>query len=101
MAGIGKSAISRTRAARFKEEGLLDASFFFKRSNRDRGTAALLFTKPARAKKEDSVEPMKVMSLYQLVSVEVILFDRNWYKGVMLGADFDQFIFRNLENLEF
>ena len=43
-AGTGKSTISRTVAGQFKEQGILGASFFFKRGERDRGNAALLFT---------------------------------------------------------
>ncbi|GAB1318169.1 Vegetative incompatibility protein HET-E-1 [Madurella fahalii] len=44
MAGTGKSTISRTIAQSFADKGLLGASFFFKRGERDRGNAALLFT---------------------------------------------------------
>lgn len=43
MAGIGKSTISRTVAKDFKEEGLLGASFFFRRGEGDRGNATKLF----------------------------------------------------------
>ncbi|KAJ5661456.1 uncharacterized protein N7477_009072 [Penicillium maclennaniae] len=44
MAGTGKSTIARTVAQGFKERGLLGASFFFKRGEADRGTAAYLIT---------------------------------------------------------
>ncbi|KAJ9136831.1 Pfs, NACHT and WD domain-containingprotein [Pleurostoma richardsiae] len=44
MAGTGKSTISRTLAQSFDEQKCLGASFFFKRGERDRGDAALLFT---------------------------------------------------------
>ncbi|KAK3902612.1 hypothetical protein C8A05DRAFT_15350, partial [Staphylotrichum tortipilum] len=44
MAGTGKSTISRTVAQSFADRGLLGASFFFKRGERGRGNAALLFT---------------------------------------------------------
>jgi hypothetical protein len=44
MAGTGKSTISRTVAQYFKEKGQLGASFFFKRGERDRGTAKMFFT---------------------------------------------------------
>ncbi|KAK4148501.1 vegetative incompatibility protein HET-E-1 [Chaetomidium leptoderma] len=44
MAGTGKSTISRTVAQSFADRGLLGASFFFKRGERDRSNAALLFT---------------------------------------------------------
>jgi WD40 repeat protein len=44
MAGTGKSTISRTVAQSFADEGILGASFFFKRGERDRGDAARLFT---------------------------------------------------------
>ncbi|KAH6883946.1 vegetative incompatibility protein HET-E-1 [Thelonectria olida] len=43
-AGMGKSTISRTMAESFADKGDLGASFFFKRGERDRGSAALLFT---------------------------------------------------------
>ncbi|KAK4033059.1 vegetative incompatibility protein HET-E-1 [Parachaetomium inaequale] len=43
MAGTGKSTISRTVAQSFANKGVLGASFFFKRGERDRGNAALLF----------------------------------------------------------
>jgi hypothetical protein len=44
VAGTGKSTISRTAAGRFKERGVLGASFFFKRGERDRGDATLFVT---------------------------------------------------------
>jgi NACHT domain len=44
MAGTGKSTISRTVAQSFADTGDLGASFFFKRGERDRSSAALLFT---------------------------------------------------------
>ncbi|KAJ8063411.1 hypothetical protein OCU04_008631 [Sclerotinia nivalis] len=44
MAGTGKSTISRTVAQSFAGKGILGGSFFFKRGERDRGNAALLFT---------------------------------------------------------
>ncbi|KAK4144138.1 uncharacterized protein C8A04DRAFT_36800 [Dichotomopilus funicola] len=43
MAGTGKSTISRTVAQSFANKGVLGASFFFKRGERDRANAALLF----------------------------------------------------------
>ncbi|KAL4976093.1 hypothetical protein BDW66DRAFT_151436 [Aspergillus desertorum] len=43
MAGTGKSTISRTVARRLKEKGLLRASFFFKKGEKDRGSAKSLF----------------------------------------------------------
>jgi hypothetical protein len=43
MAGTGKSTISRTAAGSFKKQGLLGASFFFKRGEGDRGNATRLF----------------------------------------------------------
>jgi hypothetical protein len=43
MAGTGKSTISRTVAQSFANKGVIGASFFFKRGERDRGNAALLF----------------------------------------------------------
>ncbi|KAL2192251.1 hypothetical protein P885DRAFT_48132 [Corynascus similis CBS 632.67] len=43
MAGTGKSTISRTVATSFAKDGLLGASFFFKRGESDRSKASLLF----------------------------------------------------------
>ncbi|KAK4220852.1 hypothetical protein QBC38DRAFT_550409, partial [Podospora fimiseda] len=43
MAGTGKSTISRTVAKSFAKDGLLGASFFFKRGGGDRGKARLVF----------------------------------------------------------
>ena len=47
-AGTGKSTISRTVAVRFREKGVLGATFFFKRGESDRGNATLFFTTIAR-----------------------------------------------------
>ena len=44
MAGTGKSTISRTIARKFKANGQLGASFFFKRGEYDRGNGAMFFT---------------------------------------------------------
>ncbi|KAJ5175634.1 Vegetative incompatibility protein HET-E-1 [Penicillium canariense] len=44
MAGTGKSTISRTVAQSFAENGILGASFFFKRGEQNRGNADRLFT---------------------------------------------------------
>ncbi|KAL4783825.1 hypothetical protein BJX76DRAFT_348278 [Aspergillus varians] len=43
MAGTGKSTIARTVAQSFKEDGILGASFFFKRGEKDRSSAAKFF----------------------------------------------------------
>lgn len=43
MAGTGKSTIARTVARSFKDDGILGASFFFKRGEGDRGSAAKFF----------------------------------------------------------
>jgi hypothetical protein len=43
MAGTGKSTIARTAAGFFKADGILGASFFFKRGQGDRSSAAKLF----------------------------------------------------------
>ena len=48
MAGIGKSTIARTVARLFADEGQLGASFFFKKSEGDRGTAGRFFTTIAK-----------------------------------------------------
>ncbi|GFN21443.1 WD40 repeat-like protein [Aspergillus tubingensis] len=43
MAGTGKSTIARTVARLFRENGILGASFFFKRGEGDRGSAVKFF----------------------------------------------------------
>ena len=48
MAGTGKSTISRTVARDLKQRGLLGASFFFNRSERDRATSDNLLTTIAK-----------------------------------------------------
>ncbi|GMG35167.1 unnamed protein product [Aspergillus oryzae] len=44
MAGTGKSTIARTVARAFEEDGILGASFFFKRGEGDRGSTAKFFS---------------------------------------------------------
>ncbi|KAJ6024792.1 hypothetical protein N7540_005589 [Penicillium herquei] len=44
MAGTGKSTIARTVAKRFQDQGLLGATFFFKRGEGDRATATYFIT---------------------------------------------------------
>jgi hypothetical protein len=44
MAGSGKSTISRTVASNFRAQGLLGASFFFKRGEGERGEASKFIT---------------------------------------------------------
>ncbi|KAK4205815.1 hypothetical protein QBC37DRAFT_236891, partial [Rhypophila decipiens] len=44
MAGTGKSTISRTVASQLSAEGVLGASFLFKKGDGDRGKAAKFFT---------------------------------------------------------
>jgi hypothetical protein len=48
MAGTGKSTVSRTVAASFKEKGILGASFFFKRGAGDRANAKRFFPEITR-----------------------------------------------------
>ncbi len=59
MAGTGKSTISRTVAKMFADNGLLGASFFFKRGEGERGKAALFFPTIASQlmRKIPAVEP--------------------------------------------
>ncbi|KAB5581153.1 putative WD-repeat protein [Coniochaeta sp. 2T2.1] len=67
-AGTGKSTISRTVAGRFKEQGILGASFFFKRGERDRGDATLFFT--TIAAQLVSQEPQMSQSLRAAIDTE-------------------------------
>ncbi|KAF9893749.1 hypothetical protein FE257_009919 [Aspergillus nanangensis] len=48
VAGTGKSTIARTVSSRFKGQGILGASFFFRRGEQERGNAKLLFSTLAK-----------------------------------------------------
>ncbi|KAL5374570.1 hypothetical protein DPSP01_011849 [Paraphaeosphaeria sporulosa] len=76
MAGIGKSTIARTAAQSFNKNGLLGASFFFKKGEGERGNASRFFSTIAtdlvarepgmlpsiqKALDEDSALPHKVL----------------------------------------
>jgi hypothetical protein len=91
MAGTGKSTISRTIAQWFKDRGLLGASFFFKRGERDRDSSHFFFTTIA----------------YQLVSRERALepYIRNAIDadpaltGKVMREQFEKLILQPLSNL--
>ncbi|KAK3897806.1 hypothetical protein C8A05DRAFT_38616, partial [Staphylotrichum tortipilum] len=92
MAGTGKSTISRTVAQCFADRGLLGASFFFKRGERDRGNAALLFTTIAAqlVAKEPDLAP----------HVRVAIEDDPSITSKALREQFEKLILKPLGNLK-
>lgn len=67
-AGTGKSTISRTVATSFERDGLLGASFFFKRGEGDRGKAGLVF--PTIARQLVQKIPALVSSVRQTIDAD-------------------------------
>ncbi|KAM3085030.1 hypothetical protein ACMFMG_003467 [Clarireedia jacksonii] len=91
MAGTGKSTISRTVAQSFADKGFLCVSFFFKRGERNRGNAALLFT--TIAAQLVAKEPVLAASIRDAIDTDPAL------PGKALKEQFDQLILRPLEIL--
>jgi hypothetical protein len=65
MAGTGKSTIARTVAQSFKADGVLGASFFFKRGSGDRSSAAKLF--PTIAKQLAVCVPQMITGIQKAI----------------------------------
>ncbi|EXU97777.1 phosphorylase, AAA and WD40 domain protein [Metarhizium robertsii] len=65
MAGTGKSTISRTIARSFAKQGILGASFFFKRGEGDRGNSSKVITTIAAqvAEKYPAISPLVAKAL--------------------------------------
>ncbi|KAJ5368809.1 Vegetative incompatibility protein HET-E-1 [Penicillium cataractarum] len=92
MAGTGKSTVSRTIAQTFSDKGILGASFFFKRGERDRGNASQLFTTVA------SQLAIKVPALATDISNAV---DSDpMIVSKTLREQFEQLILKPLENMQ-
>ncbi|KAK0739040.1 hypothetical protein B0T21DRAFT_307466 [Apiosordaria backusii] len=91
MAGTGKSTISRTVAQSFADQGLLGASFFFKRGERDRSNAALLFT--TIATQLIVKEPGLATHIRAAIEADPSVTRK------MLKEQFDKLILKPLENL--
>jgi len=91
MAGTGKSTISRTIAQSFADEGLLGASFFFKRGERDRSNAALLF--PTIAAQLVAIKPALASHVSAAIEADPAVTRK------ALKVQFEKLILKPLENL--
>ncbi|KAE8378188.1 hypothetical protein BDV26DRAFT_281329 [Aspergillus bertholletiae] len=91
LAGTGKSTISRTVAKAFQQQGLLGASFFFKRGEGDCGNAARFF--PTLAKQL----LIRVPELCSTI-IEVIQ-DNPEISAKPLEEQFDELIYKPLHSL--
>jgi hypothetical protein len=91
MAGTGKSTIARTIAQSFADKGLLGASFFFKRGERDRGNAALLFT--TIAAQLVSSEPALASHVRAVIEADPLIVRK------ALKEQFEKLILKPLERL--
>lgn len=92
MAGTGKSTISRTVAQSFADQGTLGGSFFFKRGERDCGSARKLFT--TIATQLVAKEPALAASIRDAVDADPALPNK------ALKEQFEHFIRKPLQSLE-
>lgn len=91
-AGTGKSTISRTVAQKFDDDGLLGASFFFKRGRADRSHAKLFFPTIARQIADLSQD------LAQLVAAAL---DRNSFLcDLCIETQFNSLFLEPLQNVD-
>ncbi|GFF62887.1 WD40-repeat-containing domain protein [Aspergillus udagawae] len=74
MAGTGKSTISRTISRHFKEQGVLGASFFFKRGEEDRGNARRLF--PTLVKQLATSIPQLIPTIQEAIADDANISER-------------------------
>jgi hypothetical protein len=91
-AGTGKSTISRTVAQKLDDEGLLGASFFFKRGRADRSHAKLLF--PTIARQLADLFPSVARAIAAALDQDSLLCDR------YLKAQFDNLLLKPLQTLD-
>lgn len=92
MAGTGKSTISRTMAQYFKKEGQLGASFFFKREERDRGTAKKFFT---------TICAQLLLHIPALIPHVEMAIDKDPYiSGKLMKEQFDKLVLQPLLSLK-
>lgn len=91
MAGTGKSTVSRTIAQSLADKGLLGASFFFKRGERDRGSAALLFT--SIAAQLAAIEPALASQIRDAIEADPAITRK------ALKEQFDKLVLKPLEYL--
>lgn len=91
-AGTGKSTISRTVAQKLDDDGLLGASFFFKRGRADRSHAGLLF--PTIARQLADLFPDLAHAIAAAIDQDSLLCDR------YLPVQFDNLLLEPLQRLE-
>jgi hypothetical protein len=91
-AGTGKSTISRTIAQKLDEDGLLGASFFFKRGRGDRSHAKLLF--PTIARQLVDLFPDIAHAIAAALDQDSLLCDK------YLKIQFDNLLLRPLQNVD-
>jgi len=91
-AGTGKSTISRTVAQKLDDDGLLGASFFFKRGRADRSHAGLLF--PTIAKQLADLFPDLAHAIAAAIDQDSLLCDK------YLTVQFDNLLLKPLQRLE-
>ena len=91
-AGTGKSTISRTVAQKLGEDGLLGASFFFKRGRGDRSHAGLLF--PTIARQLADLFPDLAHAIAAAIDKDSLLCDR------YLTVQFDKLLLEPFQRLE-
>jgi len=91
MAGTGKPTVSQTVAARLKRKGLLGASFFFKRSEKDRGHAKRLF--PTLTNQLMTSIPLLAPSVQKVIQ------DDPYISEKALGEQFNKLILQSLQTV--
>jgi hypothetical protein len=91
-AGTGKSTISRTVAQKLDDDGLLGASFFFKRGRADRSHAKLLF--PTIARQLADLFPDVSHAIAASVDQDSLL----WNK--YLSTQFESLLLQPLQNVD-
>jgi type II secretory pathway predicted ATPase ExeA len=91
-AGTGKSTISRTVAQKLDDDGLLGASFFFKRGRADRSHAKLLF--PTIARQLADLFPDLAHAIAAAIDQDSLLCDK------YLTIQFDNLLLKPLQRLE-
>ncbi|KAF4772655.1 hypothetical protein HAV15_005068 [Penicillium sp. str.  len=90
-AGSGKSTISRTVAKAFQKQGLLGASFFFKRGERDRGNAAWFFP---------TITKQLLIRIPELrAAILQVIRDNPGISAKPLKEQFDELIYKPLHSL--
>jgi hypothetical protein len=91
-AGIGKSTISRTVAQKLDDDGLLGASFFFKRGRAGRSHAGLLF--PTIARQLADLFPAIARAIAASLDQDSLLCDR------YLSTQFDRLLLQPLRKVD-